>query len=161
MTKHKINWDKLSKEVSKIEYAVFDENLESKKLKILLNEEDKELIKLRQVNTLDYPLERQNPNILQMILNLNQRMEIIENTMIKKIKVIEHDISSLKSIFICSKEKEHSIDGNGTLEDLEKLDGLQIITYDEEINKPEVVQEPETNKETEKKEGVKDGENAI
>lgn len=158
MIKHKINWDKLSKEVSKIEYAVFDENLESKRLKILLNEEDKELIKLRQVNTLDYPLERQNPNILQMLLNLNQRMEIIENTIIKKIEAIEYDISSLKSIFICSREKEHSIDGNGTLEDLEKLDGLQIITYDEEINKPEVIQEPETNseiaKETEKKEEI-------
>ena len=57
----------VKKDFEKITYYSFSEEIERKKLKFLLNDEDKQCLKLNQLNTWDYPLERQNPNIIKSL----------------------------------------------------------------------------------------------
>lgn len=112
----KINWEKFRSLFELTGYLTFDEEIEQKRLKILLDKDQKETLKIKQFNTWKYPLERQNPDIIKMILNLNERLSAIE----KKIGAIENSIMNLNGILICNKEEEpEPQDGNGTLEDLE------------------------------------------
>lgn len=120
MTLISINWKKFIESFSKIEYFTFDEKIENAKLKILLDKDDKESLKTKQFNTWKYPLERQNPDIIAMILNLNERLSKIENEYKHRIKALEQDNMTMKAIFTCNGEKEpEPHNGNGTLEDLE------------------------------------------
>ena len=101
-------------------YLAFDEKIEKAKLKFLLDDNAKEALKTKQLNTWKYPLERQNPDIIAMILNLNERLAKIENEHKHKIEALEQDNMALKAIFLCNKEEESEPpNGNGTLEELE------------------------------------------
>ena len=132
----KINWEKIKKDFEKITYYSFSEEIERKKLKFLLNDEDKQCLKLNQLNTWDYPLERQNPNIIKILLNLNSRLLIAETSLKKKIEKLEQDLENLKGIFVCDKEAEEPDGfGNGSFKDLE--------VYYEEANKKEEIKKEE------------------
>lgn len=120
MTIISINWEKFKEAFSKIKYFHFDERIEKVRLKFLLDENEKESLKTKQSNTWNFPLERQNPDIISMVLNLNERLSKIENEHKHKIEVLEQDNMTMKAIFTCNGEEEpENFDGNGTLEDLE------------------------------------------
>lgn len=140
----KFNWENFKKEFAKTGYLTFDPEIETKFLKsIRLSEDEKETLKFKQFNTLNYPLERQNPDILMMILDINSRLQAIENDLLQRIEKLERECVQLKEIFICDKETEPKhIEGNGTIKDLEviykngnkekeMLGKLEVISYEE------------------------------
>ena len=123
----KINWEKFREAFSKISYFTFDENISDNDLKpkFLLSDDKKEAMEasqqmidaLPQINTWKYPLEKMNPDIIAMILNLNERLSRIENDYKHRIEILEQNNIVIKSIF--TEKDPEPPDENGTLEELE------------------------------------------
>ena len=52
------------------------------------------------------PEYKKNPDIIAMILNLNESLSRIENEYNRRIENLEQDNMTMKAIFTCNKEKE-------------------------------------------------------